>query len=91
VKAVFGSPTPAGAGSEREAIMPGLMWPHLRHPREVEDMAEAQAKRWAQKQKEGSEAVAGTLPVAPIPHKAGEQGLVPGRSVAQRLGSSRHQ
>ena len=71
--------------------MPGLMWPHLQHPREVGAMVEAQTRRWALKQKGGPEAVAGTLPVAPIPRKAGEQGLVPGRSVAQRLGSSKHQ
>lgn len=70
--------------------MPGLMWPHLRHPREVEDMAEAQARRWALKQKEGSEAVAGTLPVAPISCDLGDQGLALERSVAPRFGFGRH-
>ena len=69
--------------------MPGLMWPHLRHPRDVGAMVEAQTKRWALKQKGGSEAVAGTLPVVPISRDLGDRGLALGRSVAQRFGFGR--
>jgi hypothetical protein len=70
--------------------MPGLMWPHLRHPRELDAMVEAQTRRWALKQRGGSEAVAGTLPVVPISRDLGDQGLALGRSVAQRFGFGRH-
>ena len=80
---------PAKAGSESEAIMPGLMWPHLRHPRELDAMVEAQAKRWALKQNGGSAAVVGTWPVVTISRQLGEQGLTLGRRVAQRLGFGR--
>jgi hypothetical protein len=65
------------------------MWPHLRHPREVDTMVEAQARRWALKQKGGSEAVVGAWPAVTISRKLGEQGLTLGRRVAQRLGFGR--
>ena len=71
--------------------MPGLMWPHLQHPREVGAMVEAQTRRWALKQKRGSEAVAGMLPVVPISPDLGEQGPSLGRGVARRRGFGRHQ
>ena len=69
--------------------MPGLMWPHLRHPRELDAMVEAQAQHWAVKQQRGSEAVVGTSPVVTISRELGDQGLAPGRSEAQRLGFGR--
>ena len=71
--------------------MPGLMWPHLRHPREVDAMVEAQARHWALKQKRGSEAVVGRWPVVTISRDLGDRGLALGRSVAQRFGFRRHE
>ena len=69
--------------------MPGLMWPHLRHPREVDAMVEAQSRRWALKQKGRGNALLETLPVATISRAPGDQGLTLGRRVAQRLGFGR--
>lgn len=69
--------------------MPGLMWPHLRLPREVDAMVEAQTRRWALKQTRDSAAVVGTWPVVTISRQLGEQGLTLGRRVAQRFGFGR--
>jgi hypothetical protein len=66
--------------------MPGLMWPHLRHPREVGDMVEAQARRWTLKQHGRWDPVGGTWPVVTISREFGDQGPALGRSLAERLG-----
>jgi hypothetical protein len=68
--------------------MPGLMWPHLRHPREVGAMVEAQAGRWRLKQHRRWDPVVGTWPVVTISREIGDQGPALGRSLAERLGFS---
>jgi hypothetical protein len=66
--------------------MPGLMWPHLRRPREVGAMVEAQARRWTLKQHGRWEPVGGTWPVVTISREFGDQGPALGRSLAEWLG-----
>jgi hypothetical protein len=73
---------------KKEESMPGLMWPHLRHPREVAAMVEAQASRWTLKQHERWEPVVGTWPVVTISCEVGDQGPALGRSLAEWLGFS---
>jgi hypothetical protein len=68
--------------------MPGLMWPHLRHPREVAAMVEEQVRRWTLRQYRRWEPVAGTWPVVTISCEVGDQGIALGRSLAERLGFS---
>jgi hypothetical protein len=76
------------AGWESEASMPSLMWPHLRHPREVAAMVEEQARHWTLRQYGRWEAVAGRWPVVTISRESGNQSHALGRSLAERLGFS---
>ena len=66
--------------------MPGLMWPHLRLPREIGAMAEAQGERWTLKQKWHPSVFPHTWPVVTISHSTEYHGIALGRSVAERLG-----
>ena len=66
--------------------MPRMMWPHLRHPREVSTMVETQVRRWALRQKGHPSAFLQTWPVVTISHEAEEQGIALGRTVADALG-----
>lgn len=68
--------------------MPELKWPHLRHPREVGAMVEAQAKRWVFKHNGRREALPEEWPVVTISCEFGAHGIVLGRGVAKRLGFS---
>ena len=68
--------------------MSELKWPHLRHPREVGAMVEAQAKRWVSKQNGGRGALPEEWPVVTISCEFGAHGVVLGRGVAERLGFS---
>lgn len=68
--------------------MPGLMWPHLRHPRDVGIMAEAQARRWELRQTWPWKTLPGTCPVVTISRELDDQEPALGRSLAQRLGFS---
>lgn len=67
--------------------MPGLMWPHLRHPREVAAMVEEQASRWTMKDGRW-EPVLGRWPVVTLSCEADDQGQALGRSLAALLGFS---
>ena len=78
----------AVTGWESEAIMPGLMWPHLRHPRDVGAMVEAQARRWTLRQRGRWEPMVGTWPVVTISREPGGHGPALGRGLAERLGFS---
>ena len=62
------------------------MWPHLRLPREVGAMAEAQGERWTLRQKWHPSAFLHTWPVVTISHETEDQGIALGRSVAGQLG-----
>jgi cytidylate kinase len=62
------------------------MWPHLRLPREVGAMAEAQGERWTFRQKWHPSVFPHTWPVVTISHETEDQGIALGRSVAERLG-----
>lgn len=73
---------------ERETIMPGLMWPHLRHPREVGAMVEEQAAAWTLKHTRRWEPVPGKWPVVTISGEAGEQSHGLAHGLAERLGFS---
>jgi len=66
--------------------MPGLIWPHLRLPREVGAMVEAQGERWTFRQKCHPSVFLHTWPVVTISHETEAQGIALGRSVAERLG-----
>jgi hypothetical protein len=68
--------------------MPGLMWPHLRHPREMGAMVEAQAGRWTLKQHGQWDPVAGSWPVVTISRELGDSAPALGDSLAERLGFS---
>ena len=68
--------------------MPGLKWPHLRHPREVGAMVEAQAERWVLRQKWPRGTLPEKWPVVTISCEFGAQGDAFGRGMAQRLGFS---
>jgi hypothetical protein len=71
-----------------EASMPGLMWPHLRHPREVGAMVEEQAAAWTLKRSGCWDPVPGTWPVVTISGEAGDPSHGLGRGLAERLGFS---
>jgi cytidylate kinase len=62
------------------------MWPHLRLPREVGAMAEAQGERWTFRQKWHPSVFLHTWPVVTISHETEDQGIALGRSIAERLG-----
>jgi len=64
------------------------MWPHLRHPRDVGIMAEAQARRWELRQTWPWKALPGACPVVTIARELDDQEPALGRSLAQRLGFS---
>jgi len=66
--------------------MPRIMWPHLRHPRDVNTMADIRVKRWEYGQKERVIALPQTWPVVTISHETEEHGIELGRIVAERLG-----
>ena len=66
--------------------MPGLMWPHLRLPREIGAMAEAQGERWTLRQKWHPSAFLRSWPVVTVSHEIEDQGIALGKSVAERLG-----
>jgi len=66
--------------------MPRMMWPHLRHPREVSAMVETQVRRWALRQKEHPNAHLERWPVVTISHEAEEQGIALGRTGSDALG-----
>jgi len=68
--------------------MPSLMWPHLRRPREVGAMVEAEAGRWALRQHGLWDPVVGAWPVVVISRDVGDQAPALGRSLAERLGFS---
>ena len=68
--------------------MSELKWPHLRHPREVGAMVEAQAKRWVSKQNGRRGALPEEWPVVTISCEFGAHGVVLGRAMAERLGFS---
>ena len=68
--------------------MPELNWPHLRHPREIGAMVEAQIRRWVFKQGVRREALPESWPVVTVSCEFGTQGFVLGRGVAERLGFS---
>lgn len=78
----------AAASQEGKAIMPSLMWPHLRRPREVGAMVETEARRWTLRQHGRWEPVAGAWPVVTISLGMGDQAPALGRSLAERLGFS---
>jgi hypothetical protein len=68
--------------------MPGLMWPHVRHPREVGAMVEEQAAAWTLKHSGRWEPLPGTWPVVTISGEAGDPSHGLGRGLAERLGFS---
>ena len=68
--------------------MPGLKWTHLRQPREVGAMVEAQVRRWALKQAGRGSALREEWPVVTVSCEFGAQGVALGRGVANRLGFS---
>ncbi|MGD0836751.1 MAG: hypothetical protein ABSB49_08935 [Polyangia bacterium] len=53
--------------------MPGLMGPHLRLPREIGAMAEAQGERWTLRQESHPSAFLLIWPVVAISHETEDQ------------------
>ena len=68
--------------------MSELKWTHLRHPREVGAMVEAQAKRWMFTQNGRRGSLPEEWPVVTISCEFGAHGVVLGQKVAERLGFS---
>jgi hypothetical protein len=64
------------------------MWPHLRHPREVGAMVEAEARGWTMRQHARWDPVVGAWPVVTISREVGDQAPALARSLAERLGFS---
>jgi len=68
--------------------MPGLKWPHLRHPRDVGAMVDAQVRRWVLRQRGLQTALSEKWPVVTVSCEFGAEGVALGRRMAERLGFS---